>query len=62
MLPISPQVTISASPGFNVTAVASVRLTPTGRLLRIQVDKPIPGTSTLQYINIYYYTYIYDYL
>jgi hypothetical protein len=38
-----PKVTISPSPGYNVTAVASVRLEPTGRLLKIVLDKPITG-------------------
>lgn len=47
-----PAVYISPSPGTNQTAVASVRLAPTGRLLKIVLDKPMGGFTSVPKVEI----------
>jgi hypothetical protein len=41
-----PKVTVSPGPGSNVSARAAVRLQPTGRILKIQLDEPVTGFPT----------------
>ncbi len=40
-----PQVVVSPSPGANVSAVARVKLEPTGRILKVVLDAPVGGFS-----------------
>ncbi|KAM3576159.1 hypothetical protein VYU27_001867 [Nannochloropsis oceanica] len=41
-----PTVTVSASPGANATVKARVKLSPTGRILKVVLDSPMTGFSS----------------